>query len=469
MEEKKAAGAATGSDAKLDNISQITNTFAGENSAKPRATIMPYKRILINAPIEPKDEVWKPGGATPPPVDDLKEFPTWGLPKDLQQVIKEVAEGYQCDPSIVTAAIFSAAGTALGKSVVGISDNYRNYPALWFVIVGKASSGKSAPVEWAYKPLMEYEKRAYQDYLDEKAAYNQQPKDKRGDPPRLHSKIAGNITDEKLLYKLADNDGALCWKHDEFATLLGGMGKYSNGGAGMIVGNLLSIFSGVDFTKESVSGEPLMIPSPALNIISTTQQPVLKKLMTPYLQNGFFERFVYINITGNVPEYKPVIITDDTRRTWGEYIDRLIRNDVGELREHPAAYKTHVAAMNRWRNEERFLMMDAGSDQYDDVCCSILEKTNYQLCRLSIIAAMLNKDNIISPTVMDYSVNCCDYLIKQQKDALFNVLYGNRRGEPTLADTLKQLYRCKPDLNQSALARSLGTSQQYINKILNQK
>jgi hypothetical protein len=249
MEEKKAAGAATGSDAKVDNINHTTNTFAREKSAKPIATRIPYKRILINAPMEQKDEVWKPGGATPPPADDLKEFPTWGLPEDLQQVIKEVAEGYQCDPSIVTAAIFSAAGTALGKSVVGISDNYSNYPALWFVIVGKASSGKSAPVEWVYKPLMEYEKKAYQDYLDEKVAYNQQPKDKRGDPPRLHSKIAGNITDEKLLYKLADNNGALCWKHDEFATLLGGMGKYSNGGAGMIVGNLLTIFSGVDFTK----------------------------------------------------------------------------------------------------------------------------------------------------------------------------------------------------------------------------
>jgi hypothetical protein len=213
----------------------------------------------------------------------------------------------------------------------------------------------------------------------------------------------------------------------------------------------------------------MMIPSPALNIISTTQQPVLKKLMTPYLQNGFFERFLYINIAGKVPEYKPVIITENTRRTWTGYIDRLTRNNVCELREHKDAYETHVAAMNRWRNEERFLLTDSNSDQYDDVCCSILEKTNYQLCRLVIIAAMLNGDNIISPTVMEYSVNCCDYLIKQQKDALFNVLFGNRRGEPTLADTLKQLYRCKPDLNQSELARSLGTSQQYINKILNQK
>lgn len=440
-----------------------------EKRPKPIGTSIGLPRVLINAPMEPKDEKWRPGGDTKAPADDLKEFPVWGLPDDLQQVIKDVADGYQCDPSIVTAAIFSAAGTALGKSVVGISDNYRNHPALWFVIVGKASSGKSAPVEWVYKPLMEYEIAEHNRYKAERMQWESLPKETRGEAPRLHSRIAGNITDEKLLYKLADNEGALCWKHDEFATLLGGMGKYSNGGAGMIVGNLLTIFSGGNFSKESVSGDSLMIESPALNIITTTQPSVLKKLMTPYLQNGFFERFLYINITGKVPEYKPVIITDETKRIWTEYIDRLLRNDVRELVEHPAAYDIHVKAMNRWRNEERFLMMDAGSDQYDDVCCSILEKTNYHLCRLSVIVARLRDEGIITAPAMNYSVDCCDYIIKGQKDALFKIMNGEKRGEPTLADTLGQLYRLKPDLNQSELARALGTSQQYVNKILKQR
>lgn len=441
-----------------------------EKRPKPIGTPIGVPRVLINVPTEPKDEKWRPGGDTKAPADDLKEFPVWGLPDDLQQVIKDVADGYQCDPSIVTAALFSAAGTALGKSVVGISDNYSNHPALWFVIVGKAGiAGKSAPVEWVYKPLMEYEIAEHNRYKSEKMMWESLPKETRGEAPRLHSRIAGNITDEKLLYKLADNNGALCWKHDEFATLLGGMGKYSNGGAGMIVGNLLTIFSGGDFSKESVSGEPLMIPSPALNIISTTQPSVLKKLMAPYLQNGFFERFLYINIAGKVPEYNPVIITDETRRKWTEYIDRLLRNDVSKLQEHPAAYEKHVEAINRWRDEERLMIEFDSGDLYDEVCCSILAKANYQLCRLSIIAARLNGDNIITAPVMKYSIDCVDYLINGQKAALFKILYGDKRNEPTLADTLSQLYRLKPDLNQSELARALGTSQQYVNKVLKPK
>ncbi len=449
--------------------SESTGTHTNNGQSKPGTAVGMPPRVMINIPNKPKEETWKPGGATAPPADDLKTFPTWGLPDDLQQIIKAVSDGYQCDPSIVTAAIFSAAGTALGKSVVGYSDNYRNHPALWFVIVGKASSGKSAPVEWVYKPLMEHEIAEFKRYKADHAKWESLPRENRGDAPRLHSKISGNITDEKLLYKLADNNGALCWKHDEFATLLGGMGKYSNGGAGMIVGNLLSIFSGADFSKESVSGEPMMIEAPALNIITTTQPTVLKRLMAPYLQNGFFERFLYIPIAGKVPEYKPVRITDDASITWVDYIDCLLRNNISEIRENKSAYDIHVNAMNRWRNEER-LMMDCNSgDLYEDVCCSILEKANYHLCRLSIIAAMLNGCNIITAPVMQYAVDCVDYLINGQKVALLKVLHGDKRGEPTLGDTIRQLYRIKPDLNQSELARSLGTSQQYVNNILNQK
>lgn len=438
------------------------------NGSKP-AKAIGMQRILINSQPEPKNEKWNPGGDTIAPPGDLIEFPTWGLPEELQGIIKEVANGYQCDPSIVTAAIFSAAGTALGKSVVGISDNYRNYPANWFVIVGKASSGKSAPVEWVYKPLMDNDAEAHKQYKAERMQWELLPRETRGDAPKLRTRIAGNITDEKLLYKLADNNGSLCWRHDEFATLLGGMGRYSSGGAGMIVGNLLSIFSGADFSKESVSGEPFLISSPALNIISTTQPSVLKKLMLPYLQNGFFERFLFVNIGNNVPEYKPVIITDGARRTWTEYIDQLLRNDVSELREHAAAYDIHVAAMNRWRDEQRMMIEFDSGDLYEEVCCSILEKANYHLCRLSIIAARLKGDNIISAPVMRYAVDCTDFLINGQKAALLKILHGDKRSEPTLNDTIRQLYRIKPDLNQSALARSIGTSQQYISKVLREK
>jgi hypothetical protein len=233
------------------------------------------------------------------------------------------------------------------------------------------------------------------------------------------------------------------------------------------VGNLLTIFSGCDFSKESVSGEPLLIPSPALNIISTTQPSVLKKLMAPYLQNGFFERFLYINIAGKVPEYKPVIITDDVRRIWTEHIDRLLRNDVREIVEHPKAHEIHVEAMNRWRDEERLLMEFEDGDLFEDVCCSLLEKANYHLCRLSIIAARLYGDNIITAPIMKYSVDCVDYLLNGQKAALLKVLHEDKRNGPKLADAIKVVIN-HYGLSQRGFADFVGTSQQNINKMMKQ-
>ena len=91
---------------------------------KPKADLISMPRILINAPTEPKRAKWKPGGDTKEPHQDLIECPTWGLPEDVQRMIQEVADGYQCDPSIVTASTFAAAGAAVGKRKVGISDNF---------------------------------------------------------------------------------------------------------------------------------------------------------------------------------------------------------------------------------------------------------------------------------------------------------------------------------------------------------
>lgn len=456
-EKEKAAGAAQQDDAKVMNIPELTKDL--EEKKRPR----PMKSILINA--EPKEsELYNNHPWT--------GFETWGLPNELQSVVKEVSEGYQCSPDIPAVAMFSAAATALGKRVQGIFDNYTNYPAMWFVIVGRASSGKTAPVDFIYKPIIEREKSAFEKYGAERAEYENTPKDKRGTPPRLHSLLAGNVTDEKLLYKLAENGGSLCWKHDEFATMFGGMGKYSNGGSGMIIGNLLSMFSQSDFSIERVMSEPLYISNPALNIISTTQPAVLKRLMMPYIsqRNGLFERFNFVYVRDDTPPYKRTLINEESVIAWRECIDRLLRLEPHTIQEHPKAYKWHTAAIDRWRNNARLLNDDVIMDEeaFDDTQASIYSKAEYMLCRIAIIVAELNGDTIISPTTMQYSIEVVDYLISHQIRTLFSITNKQQR-EPSKGEALRQLRRAFPELNQSQLSRALGVSQQYVNKELNKR
>ena len=78
---------------------------------------------------------------------------------------------------------------------------------------------------------------------------------------------------------------------------------------------------------------------------------------------------------------------------------------------------------------------------------------------------------MITAPIMQYSVDCVDYLIDGQKVALLKILHDDRRGEPTKAETIRQLFRHYPVLTEkkrkSAFARLLGVSQEYITKVTN--
>ena len=87
---------------------------------------------------------------------------------------------------------------------------------------------------------------------------------------------------------------------------------------------------------------------------------------------------------------------------------------------------------------------------------------------MSIIAARLNGDRIISAPVMQYSVDCVDYLLNGQKAALLKVLQADKRNRPKIADAVRVVID-HYGLSQRRFADFVGTSQQNINKMMNQK
>lgn len=439
-----------------------------ETATKTEAVGLP-PRVLINKPVEAATK-WKAAEPARIPADELKEFPVWGLPEWLQKVIKEVADGYQCSPSIPTAAVFSAAGTAIGKAVTGKFDNYLTYPANWFAIVGKASSGKTGAAERIYRPLMDYEERAFNDYLAARAAYNQRPKDQQGEPPRLHTRIEGLMTDERLLHKLAQNNGALCWKHGELEALFGGMGRYVKGGAGMIVGCLEDIFSHATLQRSTMGGDPIFIKEPALNIFSTTQPVKVRQLMRPYVvgRGGFFERFLYVHVTKPKERGKPTIIGDEVMADWRDCIDHLTRLEPFTMTENAQATDLHGKARESWEGLGDTLDDDGSDDDFDDVRSSCYYKANYHVCRLAMITAILNGETVINAPSMAYAIHCTQYLLGNQLYMLNVITADTKRKELSNAELLKLLKERYPSLNQSKLADAIGVKQPYVNRVINQ-
>ena len=466
MDVKKAAGAATIIDTKIAKSGHIAKNPAGEYA--PAKAIKLPPRVLINAPRPDVPTSWNPGNPSTIPPEDLKEFPVWGLPEGLQMVIKTAADGYRCSPSIPTAAIFSAAGTAVGKSVTGRFDNYITYPANWFAIVGKASSGKTGAAEWIYKPLMDYEERAYNDYLAARDAYNCQPKDQRGEPPRLHSRIEGLMTDEKLLYKLGQNNGALCWKHGELEALFGGMGRYSKGGAGMIVGCLEDIFSHSTLQRSTIGSEPIFVKEPALNIFTTTQPVKIRQLMRPYVigRGGFFEWFLYVHVTKRKERIQPTIIGDDVMSVWSDCIDRLTHLEPFMMTENVQAADLHEKAREYWEGLGDTMDEDGSDDDFDDVRSSCYYKANYHVCRLAMITAILNGETVINAPAMAYAIHCTQYLLANQLFMLSLITKDDRRGQSVTMKEVCQYLNVKKGKKPIEIAKFLAVERQTINGYL---
>lgn len=276
------------------------------------------------------------------------------------------------------------------------------------------------------------------------------------------------MTDEKLLHKLADNGGALCWKHGELEALFGGMGRYNKGGAGMIVGCLEDIFSHTTLQRDTLSGNTIFVKEPALNIFSTTQPVKLKQLMYQYVKGrgGFFERFLFIDVKKPKDKREPGIIGEDVRRVWDENIDRLLRLEPFEITEHQAAKEWHKNALEYWEGLGDMLDDDGDDDDFDDVRSSIYYKANYHLCRIAIIAAVLNDDRIISPTVMQYAIDVTNFLVANQLFMLNVVTKDDRRRGQSVGMKEVCQYLTQKGKTQSEIAKFLGVTRQTIHGYL---
>lgn len=398
---------------------------------------------------------------TPP--DDVRVLPIWGLPTDLQRVVEDVANGYQCSRDFVVGSVFAAAATMLGKRVSGRFVNYKNYPTLWIAIVGDTGSGKTAPLSFIFNPIKMLEREAFERYRHELQQWEKTDVGDRGAKPEYRHNLINNPTDESVLHELSVNE-SVCWFADELRTMFDGFGKYAKNGGGTIIGNLLSIFNYEDVQITRVTSEPKYLVKPNLNIIGGTQPSILKRVMgnSGFVDDGLFQRFLFVYPDRtDIPPFAEFYIGDDVREIWNDTIARLSTVN-GEMSETDQARQLHIDAINRWRA--------ICNSQYRNIApmSSLYEKLGYHLCRWSIVAAVLSGEPCITAEVMQYSIECMDYFRLCGEKAFCLVANKSKPKELTNADVLKLLKERYPKLNQSKLADAIGVKQPYVNRVFNQ-
>lgn len=394
---------------------------------------------------------------------DVRELPVYGLPTQLQNIIADVVGSFQCERDFAVASMLSAAASIIGKRVKYQFCSYTNYPALWLAIVGNSASGKTAPLSFFFKPIEEMERQAFDSYLNAKKEWDKQDEASRGEKPEYLHYITNNPTDEALLNDLAIN-GSICWKVDELRTMFN-FGKYSNSNNNAIVGNLLSIFNNSDVTISRATKDPRYLKCPNLNIVGTTQPPMLKKIFqnSGFVDDGLFQRFLFVYPDGGeVPLFNKKRISDSVMREWQDVIF-MLRDVSGEVIESDEAEIIHIDAINRWRA--------IANTEYKDVdpMVALVRKLEIHLCRLAIIVTLLCDERVISAKTMKYCVECMEYFRLCGDKAYCFIKNEVSTPVITKAELTAILKELHPDWSQSKLAESVGVSQQAVSKYIKNK
>lgn len=404
--------------------------------------------------------------------DEVRVLPTWGLPSDLRKVIEEVSEGYQCSRDYALSAMMAAAASAIGKRASSHFGNHLNYGSLWIAIVGGTSSGKTSPLSFFFNPIEERDFEAWGRYKQSLKAWKAD-KSNCEDEPKFRHILINNASDEAVLTELANNE-SVCWCTDELRTMFAGFGKYS-GNSGQVVGNLLSIFNNKSIPIARTTSEPKYLHIPNLNIVGSIQPSVLRSVMRGgrYTDDGLFQRFLYVYPEqSEVPPYKEVKISEESRRVWRRYIENLCGMGEVYFTETPEAALRHVDAINRWR--------DTINADYQDneAMASLLRKLEIHLCRWYIVAAAIESFGYwgndplycntgtcdITDNIVEWSIECMDYFRWTGEKTY--CLIANDNSELSRGLVFSLLSQWYPKLNQSKLGEALNISQQAVSKFL---
>lgn len=388
----------------------------------------------------------------PPKSEDLKEFPLWGLPQELQDAINDVANGYWCAPTIPAVAALAAVCAAIGKKAKAEIDNHLNYPTLWPVVIGVKSVGKTSPSYFFFKAFEKYDDEEEERYNDELAVWMKDKK--QGPAPKYRQRIIQGVTDEAFLKQLADNNGEGCLYLDEFATMAGGWGRYAKNGNVQILGHLESIYSQVTTKVTTIGRGTFRIKNPACSLFATTQPRTYERIMKPLLLNddGLFERFSPVFVSKRKGAKQKTIIKPETKQNWVRLVERLLHIDEIDLVERPEATAWREKAENHWLQMEEQALESTG--QLAETEAALWHKATYTLYRVVIAIAVLRGDKTITAPSMRYAAEVTQFFVQQQQSAAIKLL-DPEENTPNKTETMRNVFYHYPNAVISRLADAL--------------
>lgn len=423
-------------------------------------------KIIPPAPMPamPTEKEWK--AAAPHIILDEAHLPYYHYGEPAATYCKAMAQAFDVHTDLIAGAMLVAAGAAAGKRHSLHYGAYNDYPCLWLCATARTGYNKSAPVEQVVKPLKAINEQLISDHTAELKEWQAAGGDKSGqEPPHRKQLISSDVTPEQRYYLLAHND--LLYYRDELFGCLKDIGRYSASGE---IEQFLTIFSAGDFSIDRRTADSYYVKTPFMAWIGGIQKAKLNEAFgcMALRGNGFLERWLFVwlqddKVSDDVEE-RP--LPADIVAAWDKLIQTI-------WRMKPQNYHLSPLATDIYHEYKRGLRRMMNDKRATDDLIGHLAKAEYIVKRIALIIHLLrfgdNAQEIIEGPTMNIAVQTMRAFNYMNWQALRRICGDDKREELTDADLIRELVRRYQITNQSALARCINRTQQYVSKLLTSK
>jgi hypothetical protein len=244
---------------------------------------------------EQKPDAW------PSPVDlwanfSPPELPTGQLPEVIEKFARIEGAAMGADPAGLAMAAITVCAAAISDEIQlkpKRHSDWKESARLWTAVVGNPSTMKTPIINLAARPLKRIDKRLFQEYVAELAAYDALPPEerKKTEPPKQRRVRIEDTTIEAAQEVLKDSpDGVLCLQ-DELSGWFGMMDRYAGNRGGMKDrGFWLQAWNGGEYVVNRIQRGALFIPNLSVSLLGGIQPDPMRKLAADTVDDGLLQR-----------------------------------------------------------------------------------------------------------------------------------------------------------------------------------
>ena len=408
-------------------------------------------------------------------------LPIDGFRPEIRDILNNTAEDFDAhrDKSVLAALEAVAMVTGYKVSAKLKFQKYINHASLYGMLIDVQGGVKSSINKFFMDPVLKLDRKARARFRREMNTYNSLSLEdqKNEERPVPNFLVTQGFTTERLQQLDSTSSTGVSFYKDEKSGHYKSIGKYSANGKSEHIELELTLFDGVLEVNDRVSDFDDVRESreTAYSTYGTIQPTVFDEIFIPLIQskNGYFNRFLYVFTEPRKHRYIDCFSEMKSKEEeWEAVINDIAQCPSGTVYEYEEA-----AGFRYAQYINKHVVDEENKDLYsENPFTSYLSRNRANVLRLAITIHVLNdwRSPVITDKEMDMAIRMQQTFNKYAQKCLSRLPSTSRpkAAEDSPAEAIKMMYRLNmakgnpaSAVNQSDLAKMLGVSQAYVNKV----